>query len=281
MMEDANSLIRPKAGTLEMPGLRLRYDSWGAGPLLILCGTSSRTSYDALAQELARHFTVIIYDLRGLGESSGEDTRAYVMAQADDLASLIDHLGCGPAHVFANSGGATYALDLLTRSPDRALTVIAHEPPLLELMPDRAALRDGIDAVLAAYRSDGLEAAWPAFVDLTGFSDEDADQEAEPAYPSLTDRPAPAANDDDFFFSEMLLPTTRYAPDIEALRRQQDKIVIAAGRTTSRQLCHRCSDRLAKLLDKQPVLIAGNHIGFVDHPIGFAAAIREILNDTR
>ena len=45
----------------------------------------------------------------------------------------------GPADVLGSSGGATYGLDLVARCPGRVRTLVAHEPPVSELLPGDAA----------------------------------------------------------------------------------------------------------------------------------------------
>ena len=57
--------------------------------------------------------------------------------RADDLARLLIHLDAGPAVVLGSSGGAVSALALVQAHPELVHTVIAHEPPLDELLDDR------------------------------------------------------------------------------------------------------------------------------------------------
>jgi pimeloyl-ACP methyl ester carboxylesterase len=55
---------------------------------------------------------------------------------ADDLHRIVEALGCGPVEMFANSGGAVGALALVTAHPGDLTLLVAHEPPLLALLPD-------------------------------------------------------------------------------------------------------------------------------------------------
>ena len=57
--------------------------------------------------------------------------------RADDLSRLLTHLDAGPATVFGSSGGAVTALALAQYRPDLVDMVIAHEPPLNEMLADR------------------------------------------------------------------------------------------------------------------------------------------------
>ena len=93
---------------------------------------------------LASHFpdrTVITYDPRGLGRSTRKDGRVdnAPTVQADDVHAVIEALGVGPVEMFASSGGAVTALALVAAYPNDVTTLVAHEPPLLALLPDAAA----------------------------------------------------------------------------------------------------------------------------------------------
>ena len=64
---------------------------------------------------------------------------------ADDLSQLLTHLNTGPVAVFGSSGGAVTALALAQAYPEHVHTVIAHEPPLEELLEDRETLRSNLE----------------------------------------------------------------------------------------------------------------------------------------
>lgn len=57
---------------------------------------------------------------------------------ADDLHRIIREVG-GPVDLFASSGGAVNALALVAKHPEEVRTLVAHEPPLASLLPDRDA----------------------------------------------------------------------------------------------------------------------------------------------
>src|SRR5262249_14585852 len=65
----------PQAQTLAVPGARLYYERRGTGPLLLRIGSPmDSTGFAALADALAREYTVVTYDPRGIGDSSRDDT---------------------------------------------------------------------------------------------------------------------------------------------------------------------------------------------------------------
>src|SRR5438309_8482086 len=89
---------------------------------------------------LASHFpdrTVITYDPRGLGRSIRKDGRVdnAPTVQADDVHAVIGALGVGAVEMFASSGGAVTALALVAAYPDDVTPLVAHEPPLIPVLP--------------------------------------------------------------------------------------------------------------------------------------------------
>ncbi len=154
---------------LQVPGGRLYYEVRGSGPLLLVVGQPMTSEpFGPTADMLADGHTVVTYDPRGLGRSSVDDSTLDVTpdVEGDDLAALIDAVGDGPADVFGTSGGAVAGLALVANHPERVRTLVAHEPPLTEYLPDAAAIRAAIDDTENAYRSAGSGPAWAKFISL-------------------------------------------------------------------------------------------------------------------
>src|SRR4051812_10494192 len=154
---------------LDVPGAKLYYEVRGSGPLLFVIGQPMTSEpFSGLADLLAGDHTVVTYDPRGLGQSSAEDPSSDVTPEieADDLARLVDAVGGGPADVFASSGGAVAGLALATRHPERVRVLVAHEPPVTELLPDADQVRAVVDDIEQAYRDGGNGPAWAKFVSL-------------------------------------------------------------------------------------------------------------------
>ncbi len=93
-------------------GTQIAFDRIGTGPAIILAGGGGgvdRGENAPLAEELAKHFTVINYDRRGRGESG--DTAPYAIEREfDDIAALIDAVG-GSAFLYGVSSGGALALE--------------------------------------------------------------------------------------------------------------------------------------------------------------------------
>ena len=106
---------------------------------------TDHTAFDAVVEPLARSFQVIRYDRRGHSRSQYGPAAAPRRRDEDDLAELIEALGLGPAHLVGTSYGAAISLALAIRRPELVRSVLAHEPPLLGLVPDPA-----VEALLAS-----------------------------------------------------------------------------------------------------------------------------------
>src|ERR1700680_2161584 len=146
----------PVTHTLDVPGAQLYYERRGTGPLLVMIGSPmDSTGFAGLARALAGDYTVVTYDPRGIGNSSREDTAQDVTPeqQADDVHRLLSALGGEPAYVFGSSGGALVGLALVTAHPGQVRTLVAHEPPVIELLPDSAQVRAQIQDIYDTYRA--------------------------------------------------------------------------------------------------------------------------------
>jgi pimeloyl-ACP methyl ester carboxylesterase len=253
-----------------------------------------------LADLLAEDHTVVTYDPHGVGESTVDDRSLAVTPEieADDLADVIDALGGRKADVFGSSGGAVAGLALAARHPDKVDILIAHEPPVADLLPDTSHIRTAIDGVEDAYHAYGAGAAWGKFVSAVmhdgpvteagvpdaqwpppGSSDEAA-AEGEGGGGEAATQPAPSAKqqaDDELFFLRMLKPFTRYQPPVELLRSGEPRVIVAVGAASSGEIAARSARALAEQLGATPAVFPGNHGGFTGDPEGFATKIRELL----
>ena len=132
-------------------GTRIAFDRLGEGPPVVLSSGifCTRTTTQALAEELAQRFSVINYDRRGRGEST--DTAPYaVEREIEDLGALIAEAG-GAASVYGHSSGAGLALNGAAAGlPIERL--ILHEPPY---GPDDGERRRGTAIRISDLLADG------------------------------------------------------------------------------------------------------------------------------
>jgi pimeloyl-ACP methyl ester carboxylesterase len=108
-------------------GLAARVDGSGAPLVLVHSGVTDHTSWDGVAAVLAGSYTVIRYDLRGFGASPPPTTG---FRHLDDLVTVLEHAGAGPAVVVGNSFGGKLALDLAATFPLRVKAVALLAAPI-------------------------------------------------------------------------------------------------------------------------------------------------------
>lgn len=263
---------------LSVPGARLCYDIQGSGPLLAMIGSPMGSrGFAEIAGLLARTYTVLRYDSRGILRSSVDDPAQDAGPEllADDVSQLITAMEAGPAFLFGNSGGAVTGLALLARHPELVRVLVAHEPPLVELLPDRDELGAAISEAGDTYTGTGRDAGLRQYTALTGiqFGRRSMAPDTETFTPpdnvrAILDR----------FFLNILRPTTRYRPDTAALRESASRIVVGAGTDSQGQLYHRCAVALARHLDIPVVGFPGGHTGFQEEPKQFADLLNRVFS---
>jgi pimeloyl-ACP methyl ester carboxylesterase len=261
--------------SVTVPGARLHYEVRGSGPLLLVIGSPMASAeFAPLADALATDHTVVTYDPRGYANSpvDGRDAQSPVEERADDIAAILDDLGAESADVFGSSGGAVTGLALVARHPGRVHTLVAHEPPLLELLPDAAEQRANTEAIIDTFHRDGFAAAWMHFMRNAGFDVSPGDAPSGPAEPSEDEVRQTAR-----FFEIDLRPTTRYMPDVDALKSGSSRVVVGIGADSRQLLTYRTSTALCELLGGQPVEFPGDHGGFMGAPVEFAETLRRVL----
>jgi clorobiocin/coumermycin A biosynthesis protein CloN7/CouN7 len=273
----------PTTHTLDVPGARLYYERRGSGPLLLLIGSPmDSTGFAPLASALADHYTVVTYDPRGIGHSSREDTSVDVTPeqQADDVHRLLSALGGGPVDLFGSSGGAVVGLALVTAHPDQVRTLVAHEPPVTELLPNSAQRRAEIDDIYDTYRAEGADKAMQKFMAHAGLGAGPAQEADAPQWEPSPEQLARMRATTEHFLAHLLGPTTRYRPDIQALRAASTRVVVAGGATSKGQLANRTAVALAEQLGTSVVDFPGDHGGFLAFPEQFGRVLDKVLTET-
>src|ERR671916_2844287 len=149
----------------------------GRPPLLMIGHPMAAGGFGTLATHFSDR-TVVTYDPRGLGRSTRKDGRVdhVPTVQAEDVHALIEALGAGPVEMFASSGGAVAALALVAAYPDDVVTLVAHEPPLIPVLPDSAAAERARAGIRDAYEAKGSGAGMAAFIAMTSWQGEFTDE---------------------------------------------------------------------------------------------------------
>jgi pimeloyl-ACP methyl ester carboxylesterase len=241
---------------------------------------------------LASYFgdrTVVTYDPRGIGRSLRHDGRTDQdpEQQTEDLHSIIGALDAGPVDIFASSGGAVSALALVVAHPGDVSTLVAHEPPMLTILPDADRALAAERAVHSAYAEKGFGAGMARFIALTSWQGELPDDFAAQAAPDPAQFGLPTEDDgsrEDPLLSGSLNAITRYRPDFDALVAAPTRIVIAAGSESQGTLTGRIAAVAAEALGRQLTVFPSHHSGFLGgefgqrgEPEAFAARLREVL----
>lgn len=275
----SESAVSTPAHTLEVDDARLHYELRGEGPLIALVGAPMDASaFAPLAELLAVDHTVLTTDPRGINRSPLHDPEQESTPQlrAGDLSRLLAHIDAGPATVFGSSGGAVTVLALAEAHPEQVHTVIAHEPPLIELLDDRVALHAGTEEIIATHLSGDTLGAWGKFMSQ-------ANIQLPPGLLEMMfggERDPRQLADEHRWFTRELRATTHFSPDIAALRAASARIVIGIGEDSSGQLCDRSSRALTTALGSEPTLFPGDHTGFVGDPDSFATRLRAVLRES-
>lgn len=258
-------------------------------PLLFMIGQPMDAGgFAALASHFADR-TVVTYDPRGLGRSTRKDGRVDndPKVQAEDVHGLITALGAGPVDMFASSGGAVTALALVTAHPEDVLTLVAHEPPMIPVLPDADAAMRARARVRDAYEAGGRYAGMAAFIAWTSFPGELTDAFFDQPAPDPAQFGMPADDDgtrDDPLLSDRSWPVSGYSPDFKALAAAPTRIVIAVGEESAGSFTGRTSVATAQRLGQDAVVFPSHHGGFVGgegpyagKPEAFARKLREVL----
>lgn len=293
ILTDGTAGHRLSTHTLATSGARIVYDVRTNGPtdapVLLLIGSPMGA---AGFTTLAGHFLdrrVVTYDPRGSERSIKDDPRSESTPQehADDLHRLIDAIHAGPVDIFASSGGAVNALALVAHHPEQVRTLVAHEPPLCDVLPDREAALAAVRSVRDTYMRSGFGAGLAKFIALgshTGPVPEDWAAHA-PADPAMFGLPAgDDGNRADPLMAQNIRTCTGYVADFAALKRASTRVVIAAGVESEGQIASRAAHATAERLTTKVVMFPGGHGGFaggeygqMGKPEAFAEKLREVL----
>jgi pimeloyl-ACP methyl ester carboxylesterase len=115
-----------KKGKIDLGDAQLYYEEAGHGaPLVLLHGHSfDRRMWDPQFAELARHYRVIRYDMRGYGLSS-LPVEGQEFLHANDLYRLLQALHIPKAHLVGLSLGGFVAVDFMALHPEQTLSVVS------------------------------------------------------------------------------------------------------------------------------------------------------------
>lgn len=199
------------SNTLRVPGASLYYQVRGSGPLLLIIqgGDGDAEGSNGIVDHLVDSYTVVTYDRRGLSRSKLDDMTEppSLETHSDDAHRLLAQLCTEPALVFGGSLGALIGLDLVAHHPEQVRTLVAHEPPALDLLSDeeRTRVMHEQEELDETWRREGVAAAMKKSLAKSGLNFNDR----EPGVVLPQPNPQRAANRE--FFHTYDAPAATYS----------------------------------------------------------------------
>ena len=235
--------------TLRRPGAVLTYDVRRATgttePVLLLIGSPMGAGgFGTLAEPLRRPHRRDLRPARRRAQHEGR-SREPVDARGARRRPASGHRGarrrarstCSPA-----AAGRSTRWRSWPRTPSDVRTLVAHEPPLASILPDREAAMAAAEASTTRTSAAASAPAWRSS------SRREPPGAVRPRSSPTSPRPDPAmfgmpAEDDgtrtDALLGQNIITCTHYEPDFDALRAASTRIVLAAGVESEGEMAHR------------------------------------------
>ena len=121
--------------TVRVNNMRMYYEMHGSGAALVLIAglNSDHALFRSFIPRLAERYQVIVFDNRGIGQSTGAESAFTIETLAEDTAGLLHELGVTCGHVLGVSLGGRIAAALALQYPNlvRSLILVSTcmEPP--------------------------------------------------------------------------------------------------------------------------------------------------------
>jgi pimeloyl-ACP methyl ester carboxylesterase len=283
---------------LETPEAGIAYDvrgplptADGRPPLFMIGQPMDAGGFATLASYIPDR-TVVTYDPRGLGRSHRKDGRVDhdPTTQARDVHAVIQALGVGIVDMFASSGGAVTALALVAAYPDDVGILVAHEPPLITMLPDAQAAERARADVRDVYEAKGSNAGMAAFIAMTSWQGEFTEDYFTRPAPDPVMFGMPSEDDgsrDSPLLSDRSWAVSSYRPDLDALAAARTRIVVAVGEESLGTFTGRTAVATAQRLGQQATVFPSHHGGFLGEESGyagqperFARTLRDVLDQS-
>jgi pimeloyl-ACP methyl ester carboxylesterase len=274
-----------KVMKVKTEGDEIYYEVRGKGlPLLMIPGGGGDGgAYSFVTDILSDEYKVITYDRRACARSTMSFPDHFDIAQQSrDAAAVIHAAGEESAFIFGNSSGAVIALDMAATQPQAVRGVIAHEPPLARIHPNAQKWQKFFQGVYASSFRFGNSIAMLRFTIGIGmdYKFADAFRAARTARKERMRNRGEYLDQRkvmDFFIKQELLPVTNYEPDIEHIKENRIKVIMAAGKRSlaKRRFYAEAAQILAEKLSCEFVEFPGHHGSFVDVPNEWATTLKK------
>ncbi len=136
-------ITKAEMKTVPVGDITIAYKEAGSGePLILIMGYGGTMDlWDTrLVNQLAQQYRVIVFDNRGMGQTTSSDKEYSIRLFANDTAGLMDALGIKKAHVMGWSMGTFVAQELTLGYPEKVdnLILCAGTPGGKEALPPEA-----------------------------------------------------------------------------------------------------------------------------------------------
>jgi pimeloyl-ACP methyl ester carboxylesterase len=258
--------------TVTTEGADIVYDFEGTGPILLTIaargGTGAR--YAGVSENLKDEYTVVRYDRRCCGRSTGDMSRPMDLAQqARDAVAVLRDVGASQAYILGNSAGAAIALKVAESYPEVVLGMIVHEPVMICVLEDRDALMQFNRKVDDLYHREGAGPAGKLLAsNMVGMAPAGAP-------------PRQQTDDAEFFLANEHMSLCYNWPDLDRIKRNGVKLVASKGKLSEAAFYARSADAVAAGVGCAVATLSGNHVGYTTDPATFAAEIRPILSELK
>jgi acetyltransferase/esterase len=266
-------------GTISVKDASIFYKIYGeAKPILLMItgGTGNADSYENIIPFLIGKYTVISYDRRGYTRSPitsiSERETIDIETQSDDVRTLLQAITKEPVYVFGSSIGGVIALDLAARYPLLVNKVIAHEPPLVNQLPEseRAGKVPEIKLNETSFE------AMRRFTETFGLVPRNL---AGQTFMHVSkDAIKRKAADTRFFLEHESKGVDSYHLDLEKIRGVSSKIVFLAGKESKGNFLYEIAIQTAQNTGTHFIEVIGHHVGYGQYPEEFSKEMIELLN---
>ena len=286
MNESTAQPVPVRSGRVTTEGDDLFYEVRGQGQPLLMIPPAGGDGwhYSFVADILADEYKVITYDRRANARSTMNVPQNFeISQQSRDAVAVLHAVGETSAFVFGNSSGAVIALDMARTQTQAVRAVVVHEAPVARLHPKAARWQRFFAGVyLMAFRFGsslaslrfflGVQLPVRQMIKATREVNLHREQSKEPYIGSQE-----AA---DFLVKQELLPVTNYLPDVEGIKQNGVKVIIAVSQYGKERKAWyaQVAQILAEQLGCELVTFPGHHGSFLDMPVEWAAALRNVLH---
>jgi pimeloyl-ACP methyl ester carboxylesterase len=266
-----------RTGNVETEGDTLYYEVRGAGPPLLMIhgGVIDAGGFAFAADLLAAGYTVITYDRRAYSRSSGRDPQNFeVGQQARDAVAVLHAEGYESARVFGSSAGAIIGLEMAKSQPQAVAALVAHEPPVMRVLPEADQLMAEYASIYLAAWTAGSQQAFQLFTALNAIPRTEHDFAAI----SPEDMQRTRGNIE-FFVKQEMLPLSGYKPDVAMIRGNGVKVALGVGELSRDKSYGRTAPILAEQLGCPLVVFPGHHVSYVSMAEEWVPVLRRALAD--